>query len=690
MKVFFSSLAQALREVRGLSLLVVGCSALTFALGCPDVEPPIEDGGPVDAGNDPEPKDGGNDPEPDGGPEPNPTCGNGVVEPPEECDDGNNSQTDACKNDCSYNICGDGYVYTDIEDCDVGDTANGDGCSAVCLNEAPPLPENVTVSGTVYNRKYKDQQPVQNVELRALQVTCNGTTPCASTPPYTGADGAYSIGYVPPQSAFTLEMRSRTGYEEAGEPGPYAVRIKAYSKDQATETVNPYWVQWSWLAEVAVACGIYEAGAYDATNYPNRVEGHPDFVTRAAFMGMLKDGTGAGVGGVTKDRIQVELGGYLNNNPDYVCFLNVDGTDPNRLVGSASNTSYAEAYGAFIVFKAKNANNLGLGTGYVRVAYAAGQANFEEASVAVQAGNLALSTLYTDDNPNPEPPPLDVVSFADVYQVLQNQGCTACHYEGGAGDVQNGGYYARYNLTPQEVYDNLVGPGTNCTVTDYVGNYRVCVNDPAASRLLKRPLLEEPADHPNASFGDTNDPNYQLLYAWIEQGAQYNVVDPPVEYTYTLYGVMDIATQRGCTACHGYNVDYGGTGRPAGNMALNGCEQYYIDNNTYADNGVDYDPATNPDYYKRDCVYYHLKNAGVDDDPYGYGYRVNPDYPERSMLLRNPYCGPYYCADDPDYPETHPVKVFANDQDPGYLNIYSWIEDGAQNNGSADELYLQP
>mgnify|MGYP001766490322 CR=1 FL=1 len=36
----------------------------------------------------------------------------------EECDDGNVVNTDACKNNCSNNICGDGVVYTGVETCD--------------------------------------------------------------------------------------------------------------------------------------------------------------------------------------------------------------------------------------------------------------------------------------------------------------------------------------------------------------------------------------------------------------------------------------------------------------------------------------------------------------------------------------------------------------------------------------------
>lgn len=57
------------------------------------------------------------------------TCGNGQLEPGEECDDGNDNTNDSCTNECRTNICGDGYVYVGVEDCDEG-LGNGEMCSA--------------------------------------------------------------------------------------------------------------------------------------------------------------------------------------------------------------------------------------------------------------------------------------------------------------------------------------------------------------------------------------------------------------------------------------------------------------------------------------------------------------------------------------------------------------------------------
>ncbi len=62
------------------------------------------------------------------------TCGDGIPTGLEECDDGNASNRDDCLNSCVSQLCGDGYTAFD-EECDDGDTESGDGCSSECLSE---------------------------------------------------------------------------------------------------------------------------------------------------------------------------------------------------------------------------------------------------------------------------------------------------------------------------------------------------------------------------------------------------------------------------------------------------------------------------------------------------------------------------------------------------------------------------
>jgi virginiamycin B lyase len=68
-------------------------------------------------------------------PPPDAACGNHRLEPGEECDDGNLADCDGCSARCRIETgCGDGAVC-DGEECDDGNTTDCDGCSATCRRE---------------------------------------------------------------------------------------------------------------------------------------------------------------------------------------------------------------------------------------------------------------------------------------------------------------------------------------------------------------------------------------------------------------------------------------------------------------------------------------------------------------------------------------------------------------------------
>ena len=68
-------------------------------------------------------------------------CGDGTVDPPEQCDDGGVSNNDGCSSNCLDEFCGDGIRQSGIgEECDDGNTTDGDGCSAICEVEGVPVP----------------------------------------------------------------------------------------------------------------------------------------------------------------------------------------------------------------------------------------------------------------------------------------------------------------------------------------------------------------------------------------------------------------------------------------------------------------------------------------------------------------------------------------------------------------------
>jgi len=75
---------------------------------------------------------------------PAPVCGNNDTEAPEECDDGGTADGDGCSAVCLIEFCGDGTVNdAPNEECDDGNTTPGDDCSSTCEDET-------TGSGTVH------------------------------------------------------------------------------------------------------------------------------------------------------------------------------------------------------------------------------------------------------------------------------------------------------------------------------------------------------------------------------------------------------------------------------------------------------------------------------------------------------------------------------------------------------------
>ena len=62
-------------------------------------------------------------------------CGNGVVDFFEECDDGNADDTDLCTTTCVLAKCGDGLLHVGVEQCDDGNLVANDGCDPACKLE---------------------------------------------------------------------------------------------------------------------------------------------------------------------------------------------------------------------------------------------------------------------------------------------------------------------------------------------------------------------------------------------------------------------------------------------------------------------------------------------------------------------------------------------------------------------------
>jgi fibro-slime domain-containing protein len=108
-------------------------------------------------------------------------CGDGVQEGWEQCDDGNTRPFDGCSAECKRELdcrggacggfCGDGIVANG-EECDDGNSVDGDGCSKGCKREGgdwecqdtlSALPDGVNVTAVFRDFRGQDDQGVSGV-----------------------------------------------------------------------------------------------------------------------------------------------------------------------------------------------------------------------------------------------------------------------------------------------------------------------------------------------------------------------------------------------------------------------------------------------------------------------------------------------------------------------------------------------
>ena len=120
------------------------------------------------------------------------------------------------------------------------------------------------------------------------------------------------------------------------------------------------------------------------------------------------------------------------------------------------------------------------------------------------------------------PPPNPVSFYNEVRPILYGDvasggaGCVSCHVTGvNAGNAPGGAYFGgdgdalHQVLTQQPATDNS-GTGEP---------YRINRNgQPAQSLVLTNPLVGSPELHPAKLFNGVNDPRYQTIYRWIQEG----------------------------------------------------------------------------------------------------------------------------------------------------------------------------
>lgn len=83
--------------------------------------------------------------------DPAPSCGDGIIDPGEQCDEGDakNTEDGSCLPNCLLATCGDGFVHAGAEQCDSGEFNSHDfgGCNPITCHWGPNCGDGVVTPG---------------------------------------------------------------------------------------------------------------------------------------------------------------------------------------------------------------------------------------------------------------------------------------------------------------------------------------------------------------------------------------------------------------------------------------------------------------------------------------------------------------------------------------------------------------
>jgi cysteine-rich repeat protein len=201
------------------------------------------------------------------------TCGDGILQEYEECDDGNTDITDDCIF-CKHAVCGDGFVHSGVEDCDDQNTDETDGCYSNCKTGVLPKGHhdwNNMTSIAGWTCDGDDWSSAVSVFINFYDandeyITNSGAVVAdiASEPGVHAECGGVAAGH-----RFAFDATSIiAGMETAEHPKPYRSRVYAFDADFPAE-----WVLLPTTSNIIKYCGneIMEAGEEcDSPNYPCR------------------------------------------------------------------------------------------------------------------------------------------------------------------------------------------------------------------------------------------------------------------------------------------------------------------------------------------------------------------------------------------------------------------------------------
>ncbi len=545
--------------------------------------------------------------------------------------------------------------------------------SGICLvNSGECQAVSITLEGVVYAMDQVTPTPVTGADLTIQNID----PPLAFMD--TPASGEYNIDDIPPGSLVDVSVDIEEDW--AGDMNSAFRTVHQVTVGLSSPQVDDLEaVSYEWLGQVAIDCGLYDFGpaptSWDVLCSPGADgvaspgcaaadEGVGSFIlTRSTVVGTLyeEDGVTPYTDLMSRGALSIVMsnGGADTANveanpgdtdpyPFHVCWLEESG---GEYVGT---TSQQNTSGKFVLFRLRNSTGLGQGNVYIEAS------GFDPGNVRLSSSGSVGVVSMTRNN--------KVIQRdfgVDVYPMFQEWGCLLCHSTGGIGAVngERDGFFADWSLSPQAVYDNIVGPGTTCDTavplndpnwgTDpglSSGRLRVCTNAPEESLLIMRPTANIPRFnevHPVDIFPGPDHPQMVIVREWVEQGAN-PPANLPVDFTTQIYPIF---TNRGCVACHTACT----SPMPGAGCKLDDATMTYWSDWNLAPNLV-YDNLTGPG---TNCA-----------DPQNDPLRVCVNAPESSLFVVRPLAG--VPPGDP-----HPVEIFPSENDPDLQLIINWISQGA-------------
>ncbi len=140
-------------------------------------------------------------------------CGNGILTAGEQCDDGNATSGDGCDANCTPTACGNGIV-TAGEECDDGNLVDGDCCSVACRSAVDGIP--CGGGGDVCTGTRVCQAGTCAPPTPGLEASCLGTNLIAFVTNFD--DGTLSIIPTPTNAVATTIQVGRGAWGAALDP----------------------------------------------------------------------------------------------------------------------------------------------------------------------------------------------------------------------------------------------------------------------------------------------------------------------------------------------------------------------------------------------------------------------------------------------------------------------------------------